>query len=66
MHKSDWCETFVILPKKSISGKIIFLKNAYRRYVWVAHGSTVFHIEPETEYGTLFDVLREDKSTEDY
>lgn len=51
-----WHEYFAILPRKTIAGKRIWLEKAYRRRVWVVWG-TGFHMEPETQYATLFDLL---------
>jgi hypothetical protein len=46
---ADW-------PRKSISGKLIWWEKAFRRRVWVVWG-TGFHMEPETQYATFFDLL---------
>lgn len=51
-----WKETFVMWPCQSITGKPLFWTKAYRRKVWVAWG-TGFHVEPETQYATIFDLL---------
>ncbi len=51
-----WKETFVIWPRKSISGTLLFWTKAYKRKVWVVWG-TGFHMEPETQYATSFDLL---------
>jgi hypothetical protein len=51
-----WHEYFAILPRKTVTGKRIFWEKAYKRKVWVVWG-TGFHMEPETQYATLFDVL---------
>ena len=51
-----WCETFVILPKKTITGKRLACQKLYKRRVWVVWG-TGFHMEPETQYATLFEIL---------
>jgi hypothetical protein len=51
-----WTETFVIWPRKSISGSSLFWTKAYKRRVWVVWG-TGFHMEPETQYATAFDLL---------
>jgi hypothetical protein len=53
-----WTETFVIWPRKSISGKPLFWTKAYKRKVWVVWG-TGFHMEPETQYGTIFDIIKD-------
>lgn len=58
-----WTETFVILPKKTVSGSRVFWQKAYKRKVWVVWG-TGFHMEPETQYATAFDLLTyDDKDT---
>jgi hypothetical protein len=51
-----WTETFVILPKKTITGKRLAWQKLYKRKVWVVWG-TGFHMEPETQYATLFEIL---------
>lgn len=51
-----WTEYFAIIPRKTITGKRIFWEKAYWRRVWVVWG-TGFHMEPETQYATLFDLI---------
>lgn len=51
-----WTEFFSFLPRKTITGKRIFWEKAYKRKVWVVWSSG-FHMEPEIQYATLFDVL---------
>jgi hypothetical protein len=51
-----WTEYFAIIPRKTITGNRIFCEKAYKRRVWVVWG-TGFHMEPETQYATLFDIL---------
>ena len=51
-----WRETFVMWPRKSVTGKRLFWEKAYKRRVWIVWG-TGFHMEPETQYATLFEVL---------
>jgi hypothetical protein len=51
-----WTEYFAIIPRKTVTGKRIFWQKAYKRKVWVVWG-TGFHMEPETQYATLFDLL---------
>ncbi len=51
-----WRETFVIFPKKTITGKRLAWQKLYKRRVWVVWG-TGFHMEPETQYATLFEIL---------
>jgi len=53
-----WRETFVIWPRKTITGKRIGWQKAYKRKVWIVWGSG-FHMEPEVEYATLFEILAE-------
>lgn len=49
----DWEEYFLIFPRKTVVHKWIWGK-CYRRKVWVSYG---IGLEPEYEYGNLFDVL---------
>ena len=51
-----WTETFVIFPKKTITGKRIAWQKLYKRRVWVVWG-TGFHMEPEVQYATLFEIM---------
>jgi len=53
-----WTETFVIFPKTTINGKRLFWEKAYKRRVWIVWG-TGFHMEPETQYATAFDMLND-------
>ena len=52
----DWVQTFVFLPHRTISGRWVWLKKVYCRRVWVYTG---FVDEPETQYGNMFDILRD-------
>lgn len=54
-----WKETFIIWPRKTVHGKMIGWTKAYKRKVWVVWG-TGFHMEPETQYATAFDLLTYD------
>ena len=56
-----WMETFVMWPRKSIGGKPLFWQRAYKRKVWVVWG-TGFHMEPEVQYATLFEILANDNA----
>ena len=51
-----WHEVFIWWPVKTINGKRLFWTKAYKRKVWVVWG-TGFHMEPETQYATAFDML---------
>ena len=51
-----WHEVFAWLPVKTINGKGLWWKKVYKRKVWVVWG-TGFHMEPETQYATAFDLL---------
>ena len=54
-----WTEYFAIIPRKTVTGKRIFWEKAYWRRVWVVWG-TGFHMEPKTQYATLFDLIEND------
>lgn len=51
-----WHEVFAWWPVKTVSGKRIWWKKVFKRKVWIVWG-TGFHMEPETQYGTAFDIL---------
>ena len=54
-----WTETFVVWPRRSVSGTPLFWTKAYKRKVWVVWG-TGFHMEPAVQYATTFDLLTYD------
>lgn len=51
----DWVKTFVLLPRRTVGNRWVWLKSVYIRRVWVYTG---FIDEPETQYGDLFDILK--------
>ena len=51
-----WHEVFAWLPVKTVGGRYVWLRRVYKRKFWVVWG-TGFHMEPEVEYGELFDIL---------
>ena len=51
-----WKEVYAWLPVKTITGKTIWGKKVYKRKVWIVWGSG-FHMEPEVQYATAFDLL---------
>lgn len=51
-----WREVFAWRPIRTISGKRIWWEKVYKRRVWIVWG-TGFHMEPEVQYATLFDLL---------
>ena len=53
----DWREYYAVLPTKDINGKWHWLKPMFYRRVWTIHYD---HLEPETEYATIFDVIKGD------
>lgn len=54
-----WYEVFTFWPIKTINGKRIWWNKVYKRKVWVVWG-TGFHMEPEVQYATAFDLLTYD------
>lgn len=50
----DWKPCFVLLPRISISKKILWGR-CYRRICWYNAGAGP---EPDYQYGNMFDVLR--------
>ena len=51
-----WRKVFAWWPVKTITGQRAWGIKIYKRKVWVVWG-TGFHMEPETQYATLFEVL---------
>ncbi len=51
-----WREVFAWWPVKTVTGRGVCWKKVYKRKVWVVWGSG-FHMEPETQYATTFDLL---------
>jgi hypothetical protein len=51
-----WHEVFVWWPVKTINGKRLWWCKAFKRKVWVVWG-TGFHMEPEIQYATAFDMI---------
>ncbi len=52
-----WHEVFAWWPVKTISGKMIWGKKVFKRKVWLVWG-TSFHMEPEVQYATAFDLIQ--------
>ena len=50
-------KTFAWLPVKTIGGRYVWLQTVYKQRFWAVWGSG-FHMEPEVEYATLFDMLK--------
>ena len=55
-----WCEVFAWWPVTTITGRRVWLEKVFRRRVWVVWG-TGFHMEPEVEFATLFEMLADDE-----
>ena len=53
-----WREVYAWWPVKTISGKTVWRRKIYKRKVWVVWG-TGFHMEPETQYAELFEILKD-------
>jgi hypothetical protein len=51
-----WTGHFAWWPVKTITGQRVWGVKIYKRKVWVVWG-TGFHMEPETQYATLFEML---------
>jgi hypothetical protein len=55
-----WTAHFAWWPVKTITGLRAWGVKIYKRRVWIVWG-TGFHMEPETQYATLFEILKEEK-----
>lgn len=53
-----WREVYAWWPVKTISGKHVWRQKIYKRKVWIVWG-TGFHMEPETQYAELFEILKD-------
>lgn len=51
-----WYEVFAWYPVRTINGKRVWWKKIFKRKIWVIWG-TGFHMEPEVQYATAFDLL---------
>lgn len=57
-----WTEFFAIIPRRTINGKLVWFERAYWRKIWIVWGHS-FHMEPENQYATIFDILAERDDT---
>jgi hypothetical protein len=51
-----WRKHFAWLPVKTVTGLRAWGVTVYKRRVWIVWG-TGFHMEPKTQYATLFELL---------
>ena len=51
-----WREVYAWWPVKTINGERVWAERLFKRRVWVVWG-TGFHMEPETQYATVFDLI---------
>lgn len=54
-----WREHFAWWPVKTVTGLSAWGVKLYKRKVWVVWG-TGFHMEPEVQYATLFEILEDE------
>ena len=52
-----WHEVYAWWPVKTIAGRYIWRQKVFKRKVWVVWG-TGFHMEPEVQYATAFDLIK--------
>lgn len=52
-----WREVFAYWPVQTIGGKYVWLRKIYKRRFWAVWG-TGFHMEPQVEYATVFDMIK--------
>lgn len=55
-----WRRTFLLIPRRSITGQELWMTVAYKRRYWAVWG-TGFHMEPEVEYATMFEILADQR-----
>lgn len=56
-----WREVYAWLPVKTIYGQYVWREKVFKRKVWIVWG-TGFHMEPETQYATIFDLITYDNT----
>lgn len=54
-----WRKTFALVPRTTITNNRVWLETLFVRRVLAEYGP-FFHVEPEKEYATLFDILAYD------
>ena len=52
-----WREVFAWWPVKTVEGKYVWGQKIYKQRFWAVWGKNGFHMEPEVEYATLFEIL---------
>ncbi len=57
-----WRQVYAWWPVKTITGQMVWREKVFKRKVWVVWG-TGFHMEPEVQYATLFEMLTDEKLT---
>jgi hypothetical protein len=57
-----WKEVLAWWPVKTVNGEYVWGEKVFKRKVWVVWG-TGFHMEPETQYATIFDLITVDDAT---
>lgn len=57
-----WHEVYAWLPKKTVTGKYVWRQKVFKRKVWLVWG-TGFHMEPEVQYATAFELLTYNDNT---
>ena len=55
-----WREVYAWWPVKTVSGRYVWLRKIFKRRFWIVWG-TSFHMEPEVEYGDLFDIIKHER-----
>lgn len=57
-----WREVYAWWPVKTINDKYVWRKKLFKRKVWVVWG-TGFHMEPQVQYATAFDLITHEDIT---
>jgi hypothetical protein len=55
-----WREVYAWFPVRTITGRRIWMDRVFKRKIWLVWG-TGFHVEPEVEYATLFEILTDNE-----
>lgn len=57
-----WREVYAWWPVKTITGQWAWREKVLKRKVWLVWGAS-FHMEPEVQYATFFELLTNEKLT---
>lgn len=54
-----WHQVYAWWPVKTVGGKYVWREKVFKRKVWIVWGAS-FHMEPEVQYATFFELITYD------